>query len=140
MKNLINTSKILIALMAWAMLAPVVSMAQQNPILHESKMIAFDKVGTNGSEKIDPPPPPILSEGETTLTKISFYPNPCKDKLTVEFGDNTRIQKVYIYSLVGNLVYETKLAESSAVINTSNFKTGIYILKTENASYRFTKL
>ena len=140
MKNLINTSKVLIALMAAVLLAPAHVQAQQTSILSEAKIVDYDKVGSNDLGKIDPPPPPALSNRESTITKVSFYPNPCKDRLTLEFGDNARFQKVSIYNLVGNLIYETTVASNNAILNTSNLKPGIYILKTESASYRFTKI
>ncbi len=140
MKNLINPTKIFAALIAFALLAPVLSIAQSTPALSNPKIIESDKVGTNGSDKIDTPPPPALSTTEKVISKISFYPNPCKDQLNLEFGDDARFQKVYIYNLVGNLLYEATVPGTNAVINTSNLKTGIYLLRTKTASYRFTKI
>ncbi len=140
MKNLKSTSKILHLLLICVLLAPAVSRAQALPILTNVKMIDFDKVGTDNGGKIDPPPPPVLSQYKSEITKVSFYPNPCKDMLMLTFNDDAKFQKVQIYNLVGNLIYETTLVSDNAIVNTSRLKAGVYILKTESGSYRFTKI
>jgi len=65
---------------------------------------------------------------ENTLNNnISIYPNPTKDNLTIETNTNTA-QKLEILNLIGQTVY-TNSINKKAVINTSAFAKGVYILK-----------
>ena len=58
---------------------------------------------------------------------IKVYPNPTKDNLTIETNSNTE-QKLEIINLIGQTVY-TNIIYKKAVINTSAFANGVYILK-----------
>ncbi len=140
MKNVLNRSRLMLATLALTIAIPFTNMAQETPLETNLQLIDHDVVKPDNTGKIDPPPPPTFSADETTITRISFYPNPCKDKLKIEFGDNAKFQKVQVYNLIGNLMYEATLPADNAVINTSGLKAGIYILRTEDAAYRFTKV
>jgi len=58
---------------------------------------------------------------------ISIYPNPTKDNLTIETNFNTE-QRIEIINLMGQTIY-TSYINKKAVINTSAFANGVYILK-----------
>ncbi len=73
--------------------------------------------------------------------KVTLYPNPVNDKLTVEA--NETIDKVEIYNLVGALVYSERSCSDKVEITTADLQSGIYFIRltTKNASEtrRFVK-
>ena len=58
---------------------------------------------------------------------ISIYPNPVKDNLTIETNANQE-QRLEILNLFGQTIY-TIYINKKAIINTSAFANGVYILK-----------
>ena len=79
--------------------------------------------------------------GELAGNKVTLYPNPVNDKLTVEAAES--IDKVEIYNLVGTLVYSQRNCASKVEITTADLQSGIYFIRltTKNASEtrRFVK-
>ncbi len=82
-----------------------------------------------------------LGVGENSGNTMTLYPNPVKDKLTVEAKE--AINKVEIYNLVGTLVYSQKNCASKVEITTAELQSGIYFIRltTKNATEtrRFVK-
>lgn len=68
---------------------------------------------------------------------ISFYPNPVSDVLNIEreFDFNTALE-VTVYSLTGNVVYQTKMAsgQDKMTINTTDFPKGVYLINLSGGS------
>ena len=64
---------------------------------------------------------------DTTGNIISIYPNPATDNLTIETNFNEE-HRLEIINLLGQTIYTTYIGRKS-VINTSNFASGLYILK-----------
>ncbi|MEI6822335.1 MAG: T9SS type A sorting domain-containing protein [Bacteroidota bacterium] len=64
---------------------------------------------------------------ENTLNNISIYPNPTKDILTIETNANQE-QRLEIINLIGQTIY-TIYINKKAIVNTSAFANGVYILK-----------
>ena len=62
-----------------------------------------------------------------TTNNFTFYPIPTKDNLTIETNSNTE-QKLEILNLIGQTVY-TNSINKKAIVNTSAFANGVYILK-----------
>ena len=62
---------------------------------------------------------------------IKIYPNPAKDILTIETNLNKE-QRLEIINLIGQTVYSTIINNTKALINTSAFANGVYILKLYN--------
>lgn len=73
----------------------------------------------------------FLNVDEFTATSVRMYPNPVKDKLTVEAKANVRIQSIELYSVEGRLVHAQKqaIATNSLTIDVSNFASGFYVLR-----------
>ncbi|MBR6437655.1 MAG: C10 family peptidase [Bacteroidales bacterium] len=57
---------------------------------------------------------------------VSIYPNPAKDLLTIKAGN---INQVSVYNSIGQKVFEKSLDADEIVINTSDFDSGIYLVK-----------
>ena len=72
----------------------------------------------------------FVSVKENTLINnngIYIYPNPTKDNLTIETNSNKE-QSIEILNLMGQTVYTSNIYKK-AIINTSAFANGVYILK-----------
>ncbi len=72
---------------------------------------------------------------ETTMTHELVYPNPVKDKLYIENGANRGKTEVSVFDLSGTSIF-TKifLGETSRIeIDFSSFKSGSYIVRTQNS-------
>lgn len=67
---------------------------------------------------------------------VNIYPNPAKDVLTVK-AEN--ISSVVIYNSIGQKVFEQKLNSDKAVINMSDFMTGIYMVRVVSNGNEITK-
>ncbi len=69
----------------------------------------------------------------TNNARIAVYPNPATDEFTVQLQGQKAAQSIEVYSITGQQVYAHQFngSENSqlSVINTSQFPTGVYILK-----------
>ncbi|MDX2430960.1 MAG: T9SS type A sorting domain-containing protein [Bacteroides sp.] len=78
---------------------------------------------------------------ETLLTPaLRIYPNPAKDKLTVELENmpaNSSI--VSIFSITGSAIYNEKLSTQSTEIDLSGFEPGLYFIKLTSGDRSFTQ-
>ena len=73
----------------------------------------------------------VVTPGFEDLTEagITMFPNPANDNLTIE--GLTENSSVRILNTVGQLVYSNLIKGSKAMINTSSFKNGLYIIQLE---------
>lgn len=65
--------------------------------------------------------------------KVTVYPNPFGEVLNVNV-DGSGLTKVTVMDIIGKVVYTAEFADKTYPINTSNLKTGIYILKVLNGN------
>ena len=72
---------------------------------------------------------------------FDIYPNPAKDYLVIEIPEELRSNtQVSVFNTSGICVYKnTEIDHSKILINTSEFITGLYIIKLENKSNCFYK-
>jgi len=80
-----------------------------------------------------------VGENKKLNTTIDAFPNPVSENLNVDISNfsSTEQISVKLVNVVGATVYETELHtgnNNSIVINTSEFKNGIYILMAESVS------
>ncbi|MFD2552142.1 FG-GAP-like repeat-containing protein [Bizionia sediminis] len=75
-----------------------------------------------------------IQEGSNTLNapqtpnwKVSFYPNPVKNKLVLNAP--TPITAVHVYTLLGQKVLETAAQNSQIAMDVSALNTGVYMVK-----------
>lgn len=64
---------------------------------------------------------------------IGIYPNPAQDNFIIETSDS-RILEISIYTISGKLIHSNQVNNQSVEINTSAFKSGLYLIsvQTEN--------
>ena len=68
---------------------------------------------------------------------IQVYPNPAKDKITIDLSNALTVQEIAIYNALGQLVYTQK--ELTNFIDISSFSKGAYLLKITSNQGVFTK-
>ena len=82
---------------------------------------------------------PSLSTEKFTASKVKMYPNPVKSTLTIEA--NSTIQKVSIYTILGQEVLTASPKRNSATIQTSELNKGIYMVNIQvNGAISTTKI
>ena len=78
---------------------------------------------------------PSLSNFMFDDFSTTIYPNPAKDKLSIE--SNIQFQKFNIVDELGRKILNGKIENNS--INTSVLKSGIYVIELQNESYKIVK-
>lgn len=73
---------------------------------------------------------------ENALAKLNVYPNPAKDFVNIENANNATIS---IYNMMGQLVRKVESTSDVLQINTSDFNSGIYMIKIQNGESIQTK-
>jgi hypothetical protein len=69
-----------------------------------------------------------------------LYPNPAKDKLTVELKNMPGSSSIVsIYSITGSAVYNTKLSIDKVEIDLSAFDAGLYFIRVNSEGQSFTQ-
>ncbi len=80
----------------------------------------------------------------TTPAKESFvvkvYPNPARAMITVECKrqSNTVAKTITIFNVLGNKLFSASLNAENTIINIAHFSKGVYILRIEEGSNKFT--
>ena len=78
-------------------------------------------------------------ENEHQLDRISVYPNPVKDVLTISNANYSGIANVQIFDALGRIVYNGNHSESKIYLDLSgmNINTGIFevMVTLDNATY-----
>ncbi|MBI9039067.1 MAG: T9SS type A sorting domain-containing protein [Bacteroidales bacterium] len=77
----------------------------------------------------------IVNITKSTLKEnsITIYPNPAEDVINI--SSPSQINNVAIFNFVGQVVYQG----NSNIINTSDFKTGVYLIRIETTEFAITE-
>ena len=67
-------------------------------------------------------------------TTVSLFPNPSKDVVRIHL-EKDLMEKIELYSLTGQLIFETVLNSKTFILNTANYPSGTYILKVLNQKH-----
>lgn len=79
--------------------------------------------------------------GEIITEKISIYPNPVTNILTIVTSNKKKVSEVKLYSMDGKLILDKKIQNNK--IDLSDLTQGTYILKTdfsETSNFKLIKL
>ena len=70
----------------------------------------------------------LVSIDENIISKTKIYPNPTTGHFILDVGD-TKISKVELYNIVGQLQYEKVIKEENSLYNLdiSNLENGLYV-------------
>lgn len=79
-----------------------------------------------------------LSQFAEDLKNVLVSPNPARDEIKIQFNQFSG-GTVSIYTLTGQLVYQTSVEGNSKTIDVSAFSKGTYVLVVENNFKRFGK-
>lgn len=80
-----------------------------------------------------------LSVDKSLIEDFSFYPNPVKSELNIEFPLNVNQIELSIYNQLGQEIVHRAVQDNSKMINVSDLASGIYLIKLsfENSSKTF---
>jgi Secretion system C-terminal sorting domain len=72
--------------------------------------------------------------GVNTLknSRLSIYPNPATDKITVEISRETEGSKLFIVNVEGQVQLEQKITQSKTQIDISTLPSGVYFVRLTN--------
>jgi len=71
---------------------------------------------------------------------IAVYPNPATDKITIESNGNQTGATLCIYSLNGQILFQSQITEQHTEVDISQFSKGIYFVKyMDDATVKVTK-
>ena len=76
-------------------------------------------------------------ENEIFEKQVTLYPNPIKDKLHITTALSEEID-IKIYTILGEILLEEKITNTT-IINTQNFKHGIYLVEMTSGNKKITK-
>jgi hypothetical protein len=72
--------------------------------------------------------------------KMKVYPNPVVDELIIEIIGNLKKTNFEIINSIGQIIYKGSIVEK-AIVQTSNFKPGVYIIKLESGdNFEFERI
>lgn len=80
----------------------------------------------------------VLSISSYSLSSISLYPNPVKDKVFIDLQSlqEINLKNVVFYNILGQYIFSTK---KTNVIDVSNLKAGLYFLSIETSFGKINK-
>lgn len=86
---------------------------------------------------------PLLSvkKNKEMTAVLKVYPNPAKNTFTITFK-NLNVTKIYIYDILGNLVYQKQIPNGDILKVDNYFQSGMYLIKamSQNNKVFYSKL
>ncbi len=70
-----------------------------------------------------------VNSTEIQVPSVKIYPNPAENRFTVTFKNIPNVRGLEIYSILGKRVYQNEANGSDLVVESTNFKTGVYLVK-----------
>lgn len=84
----------------------------------------------------------LVGVNDTPKTFLDIYPNPSDGNFILKIPDNTSGVKIYIYNILGNLVFEKEFIENKyndLKLELNNLNSGIYVINIYFSNKRFFK-
>jgi hypothetical protein len=103
----------------------------------EIQSVAYNTIPEK-SFRINDPNPTYISNNLTN-DNINVYPNPFKDKVTIELNES-RFQKLYLTDMTGKVLFSKDITSGQIILNTEKLLQGAYILKMESDKDVISKL
>lgn len=72
-----------------------------------------------------------IEEIDNSKNSFNVYPNPASNDVTIEF-EKIEQQSIYIFNIIGNMIYSETINDKNIKINVSNWSKGIYLVKTKD--------
>jgi hypothetical protein len=69
-----------------------------------------------------------ITNNDLLLSEIGVYPNPSTHFITIDLKNSTTA-KVQVYDVIGKLILNVPAYNSNEKLDTSSFKTGVYLVK-----------
>lgn len=81
--------------------------------------------------------PLAMTSIEDVENKVAVYPNPSNEAFNIYAPELTSVATIHVTNLAGQTVYNGEMLNGSAVVNTSAWNSGMYLvtLNSENGSY-----
>lgn len=76
-----------------------------------------------------------LNVNDVLQPKISLFPNPAREQITIQLPDGIELKKITMYNSLGELINTSK----TPIINTSKLATGIYYIEITTNTGKATK-
>ena len=81
---------------------------------------------------------PTASVSDVFASKIRVYPNPATDNITIKSVDQSQIDSVELYNILGSKVLSTTSLVNDS-LNVSEMASGVYLLKVNVGTQSATK-
>ena len=69
----------------------------------------------------------VLDTANSTQERFRIFPNPVREKLQINFPQNTESAHIIIYDVLGKQILETKVIKDNNTINLEYLPSGVYI-------------
>lgn len=80
-----------------------------------------------------------LSVSENNQILFSVYPNPARDKVTLNLFEDFNMKSIEIYSVLGQMISVKSFDRQSIELDVSSLEKGVYFLKVKSGSKETTK-
>jgi hypothetical protein len=70
-------------------------------------------------------------------TETVVYPNPARDQVTISSSE--AMTRIMVVNYIGQLVEDRELNQNKVVLNTTNYESGVYIVRIETENGIVTK-
>jgi hypothetical protein len=83
--------------------------------------------------------PAAIGEMDRRESEIQVYPNPMRNKLTVETGSSLLGEELAVFDILGNRIISERITEKQLILSTSMLHSGVYFVKVGNTVKRVVK-
>ena len=81
----------------------------------------------------------VLNTPDADQNQFEVYPNPTVDFLNFRFTNNLSSAKIEVYNMLGQLVLSSNIGSTTYSIDTSDWKSGVYIVQINSKDFSQTK-
>ena len=83
----------------------------------------------------------LIEENLIVYDKISLYPNPATNQITLLHNDHKILGTVSIYDMSGKMIYKKFVGSSQTTIDVKNFSAGVYYIRSDqlHTAIKFVK-